>query len=302
MDFVELKHKIEEIKREKGAIILAHNYQLPEVQDIADFTGDSLELARKAANIDNDIIVFCGVYFMAETASILNPEKNVLIPDIEAGCPLADFATGQQVREWRNRYPDYTFVAYINTTAEVKAEIDMCCTSSNALKVVESVDNDKIVFLPDRNLASYVQRFTKKEIVCWPGYCIVHQFASLPAILETKEKYPDAITMAHPECPSEILDIADEICSTGQMFQVVEKYKDKERFIVVTEWGMNYALSRKFPDKVFIEPAKRMQCANMKKITLQKVYDVLRNENNRVSVESGIADRAKDVIMKMLAL
>lgn len=298
----EIIDQIQILKKEKDAIILAHNYQLPEIQDIADFAGDSLQLARKAKEITNNIIVFCGVFFMAETAAILNTKKTVLIPDMQAGCPLADFATGEQVRQWRQRYPKHTYVAYINTTADVKAEVDICCTSSNAVKIVNSIDNDKIVFLPDQNLGAYVQKQVNKEMVLWPGYCVVHHLADPQTIADTIEQNPNTMSMAHPECPSNILNMVDEVCSTGQMFDVVEKYPDINKFIVVTEWGMNYALQKRYPDKKFIEPLKRMQCANMKKITLPKLLDVLQNETNRVMVDSDIARRATGAIDKMLAV
>lgn len=302
----ELIEEINELKEERGAIIIAHNYQLPEVQDLADFTGDSLELARKASKIDNELILFCGVYFMAETAKILNPDKSVLIPDKAAGCPLADFATGEQVREWREKYPDYGFVAYINTNADVKAEVDICCTSSNAVKIVESMKQDKIVFLPDQNLGSYVQEQTKKELKLWRGYCVVHHTADSQSIKKAIEKNPGAVSMAHPECPKTIRDMVDEVCSTGQMFGVVERYKHKKDFIVVTEWGMNYALQRRFPDKNFIEPERRLQCRNMKRITPEKIRGALKSDENddkyNVTVDSVLAERAKKSIDKMLEL
>ncbi len=305
-NFQDLKEEIISLKKEKNAIILAHNYQLPEVQDCANFTGDSLELARKAVLIEEEIIVFCGVSFMAETAAILNPHKTVLTPNTKAGCPLADFATGAQVREWKERYSDYAFVSYINSNAEVKAEVDIVCTSSNAVKVVESVPQDKIVFLPDRNLGSWVAEQTNKEVLLWPGFCVVHERTNPLLIQTVREIHPNALIMAHPECPKEVRDEVDEICSTGQMFGVVEKYPDRKEFVVVTEWGMVHALKKRFPDRVFIEPghktAGRMECRNMKKITLEKVRDSLLNRETPISVDSATADRAKSAIDKMLAI
>lgn len=301
-----LSQELERLKKERDAVILAHNYQLPEIQALADFTGDSLELARKAAAVDNRTIVFCGVYFMAETAKILNPGRTVLIPDKAAGCPLANFATAAQVKEWKAKYPGYAFVAYVNTLAEVKAEVDVCCTSSNAVKIVESVDNDKIVFLPDRNLGDYVRRRTGKEIVLWPGYCPIHDTVLPAAVSEARKSFPDALLMAHPECPEPVRALADEVCSTGQMFGVVERHPGRERFVVVTEWGMNYALKERFPGREFFEPARRMECPNMKKITPEKLLAALRGEEDggryEVEVPADTADRARISIEKMLNL
>lgn len=302
----DLRDEIRSLKEQYGAIILAHNYQLPEIQDIADFTGDSLALARKATEIDQDVIVFCGVYFMAETAAILNPQKTVIIPDPTAGCPLADFASGETVREWKQKYPDHAFVAYINSNADVKAEVDICCTSSNAVKIVNSLEQDKIVFLPDRNLGSYVAEQTDKEIVLWNGYCVVHETVNPKSIIAVQERYPDAITMAHPECPKPVREIADEICSTGQMFGVVDKYPDVKRFIVVTEWGMNYALQERYLDKEFIEPERRMECKNMKKITAEKLKTALADFKKMdyftVKADPEIGLNAKKSIDRMLAI
>ncbi len=298
----EISERIRYIKKEKNAIILAHNYQLPEIQDIADFTGDSLQLARKAVEINEATIVFCGVYFMAETAAILNPDKVVLIPDLDAGCPLADFAKASQVREWRERYPDHAFVTYINSNADVKAEVDICCTSSNAVKVVESLPQEKIVFLPDKNLGSYVAEHTDKHIVLWPGFCVVHETADREGILSAQKKHPQAKTLTHPECPKEIRDLSDVVCSTGQMFDAVKTNPSVSEFIVVTEWGMNHALKKRFPDRSFFEPDKRMQCQNMKKITIDKVLEVLITGKNRVVVDPVVAKKAKNSIDRMLAL
>ncbi|OHD55360.1 MAG: quinolinate synthase [Spirochaetes bacterium GWF1_51_8] len=302
MNIDEMKTEIGRLKKEKNAIILAHNYQLPEVQDIADFTGDSLELARKAASITEPVIVFCGVYFMAETAAILNPDKKVLIPDMQAGCPLADFATLKQVREWKKVYLDHVFVAYVNTHAETKAEIDICCTSGNAEKVINSIDSDKIVFLPDKNLGDYIRRKTGKPMVLWEGFCVVHEKADFDSIMEAKAMYPEALVMAHPECPRRVLDIADEVCSTGQMFGAVERHPEVRQFIVVTECGMVHALSKRFPDREFIAPEKQMRCANMKKITLPKVLDSLKYGQFEVKIDPVIAEKAKRSIVKMLEI
>jgi quinolinate synthase len=291
------------VELKKKAFILAHNYQRPEVQAVADFVGDSLGLAKQAVSLQNEIVVFCGVYFMAETAAILNPEKKILIPDRTAGCPLSDFASAQMVREWRRNYPEHTFVAYVNTTAEVKAEVDICCTSSNAVSLVRALPNDKIVFLPDKNLGAWVARnVPEKDIVLWPGYCVVHEFVKLEAVLAEKERYPDALIVAHPECGLEVLDRADGVCSTGQMFDFVRNHPETKRFIVVTESGVNYALKNMFPDKNFIEPKTNLLCRNMKKITLEKVLHCLEKEDFLVKVDSETSERARKAIDNMLQM
>lgn len=302
MDIQQLKDTISHLKKEKNAYILAHNYQLPEIQDVADYVADSLGMAKHALSIQNDLIVVCGVYFMAETVSILNPDKRIIIPDTNAGCPLANFAPVEEVRRWRKQYPNHTFVAYVNSSAEVKAEVDICCTSANAIDIVRRVPNNKIVFLPDKNLGRYVQKHVpEKEIVLWPGFCVVHETADLEAILRTKEAHPHALTMAHPECPEEIQEIADGICSTGQMVDFVAKHPETREFIIVTEWGMVYALQKKFPDRLFLEPSHRMECKNMKRITLQKLHDALVEEKFIVKVADDIREKARQSIDKMLA-
>ncbi|MEJ5285060.1 MAG: quinolinate synthase NadA [Brevinematales bacterium] len=294
--------KILELKKKKNAYILAHNYQLPEIQDVADFVSDSLGLARKAKEVESPLIVLCGVYFMAETAKILNPDKKVLIPDINASCPLACFADEKMVLEWRKLYPDAAFVAYVNSTAKVKALVDICCTSSNAVKVVNSLDAKRVVFLPDKNLGRYVKERVDKEVILWPGYCVVHENVNLDDVIQVKKKHPGALIMAHPECPEEIVKIADGVCSTGQMFDFVKQNENVKEFIVVTEWGINHALKKMFPEKVFIEPKKRMECVNMKKITLEKLYNSLEKEVYEVSIDENISEKARISIEKMLKL
>ncbi len=299
----DLKDEILGLKKEKNAFILAHNYQLPEIQDVADFTGDSFGLARKAAEISERTIVMCGVYFMAETVCLLNPDKTVLIPDRNAGCPLASFADAAMVAEWRKQYPGHTFVAYVNTSAEVKALVDICCTSSNAVKVVRSIKNDRIVFLPDKNLGDYVKRMVpEKEIVLWPGYCVVHETVDPEMVAAMKRKHPGALVMVHPECRKEVLDLADGACSTGQMFEFVEKNPSVREYIVVTEWGITHALKKRFPDRSFLEPAQRLECRNMKKITPEKLRDCLKNGSPRVTVPGETAEKARKAIEKMLAV
>jgi quinolinate synthase len=303
MDQEAVISEIKRLKKEKDITILAHNYQLPSVQDCADFTGDSLGLAQKAAGTKSRALLVCGVYFMAETAAILNPGKTVLIPDIHAGCPLAEFADAKMVEEWRKNYPDYTFVAYVNTSAEVKALSDVCCTSSNAVAIVKSINNDKIVFLPDKNLGAYVaSQVPEKNIALWPGYCVVHETADLAALAETKAGHPSGLVMVHPECPKDFLELADGILSTGQMFRFVEQHPETREFIVVTEWGINYALQKRFPDRTFIEPARRMECRNMKKITPDKVLNSLKKMEYIVKVKPDTADKARVSIEKMLSM
>jgi len=298
----ELQEKILQLKKQKNAYILAHNYQLPEIQEVADYVADSLGMARHALTIPNELIIVCGVYFMAETAAILNPNKRILIPDTNAGCPLANFAPVEEVRKWRKQYPNHTFVAYVNSSAQVKAEVDICCTSANAVDIVRRIPNTRIVFLPDRNLGRYVQKHVpEKEIVLWPGFCVVHETADLASILEAKHTHPKALVIAHPECPEEIQQIADGVCSTGQMVSFVENHPETEEFIVVTEWGMVYALQKKFPNKTFLEPTRRMECKNMKRITLEKLYDSLVEEKYVVKVDEETSQKARKSIEKMLA-
>ncbi len=293
--------KILERKKNLNALILAHNYQIPEIQDIADFVGDSLELSRSAKETDKDIIVFCGVRFMAETAKILSPDKVVLIPEMDAGCPLADTVKPEDIRELRERYPDATFVAYINTSAEVKAEVDICCTSSNALKVVESAKTDKVVFLPDKNLGSFVKRFTKKELIIWDGSCPIHnEFISKDKILRLKEKYPDAKILVHPECPPEVIDIADEVASTSGIIRLSQSIKNK-RFIIGTEEGILHRLKKENPEKEFFTVNGAI-CVNMKKINLDSLLNSLEKLIFRIELKEDIIKRARESIEKMLNL
>lgn len=301
MSLSEIQKRLMELKRNRKTVILAHNYQLPEIQDVADIVADSLGLAREATRIDAEEVVVCGVYFMAETVAILNPKKRVLIPDPDAGCPLADFATPEMVREWRKKYPDYAFVTYVNSSAEVKALSDVCCTSANAEKIVRAVPNDKIVFLPDKNLGAFVaSRVPEKEIVLWPGFCVVHETASLDAVIEAKQAHPQARVLAHPECPKDFWPVADALLSTGQMFDDVAKHPEVKEFILVTEWGIKAGLSKRFPGRMFIEPGKRMECRNMKKITLPKLEKSLTSGVFEVKVDERVAEAARVSIEKML--
>lgn len=293
--------RILELKKKHNAVLIAHNYQIGEVQDIADFVGDSLELSQKAAQIESDIIVFCGVHFMAETAAILSPEKTVLLPDKNAGCPMADMITASDMREWKKRYPGQKVVCYVNTTAEVKAECDICCTSSNAVEVVESLDGDEILFAPDKNLAAYIARFTHKKIIPWDGYCYVHNNIHVKDIEEKRRLYPDAEVWVHPECRPEVIDIADKVFSTGKMVKEARE-TEKNKIILGTEAGMTYRLKKENPDKEFY-PAKDLSfCFNMKKIDLNKVLKSLEDLKYKVEVPPEISPKALGSIKKMIQI
>jgi quinolinate synthase len=294
-----LFREVARLKAERGAVIVAHNYQPSEVQDAADFVGDSLELSQKAAGWDAEIIVFCGVHFMAETAAILAPRKTVLLPDPDAGCPMADMITGAELRAWKARYPGRPVVCYINTSAEVKAESDICCTSSNAEKVVSSLAEGEVLFVPDKNLAAWIARRTGRKIIAWDGYCYVHHRFSASDIREKKALHPDAEVWAHPECPLEVLDAADKVLSTGGMVREARATARRE-VILATEAGIIHRLKKENPAVAYI-PAREMAfCSNMKKITLDKVLRSLETGTSRVTVPPATADRARGAIVRML--
>ena len=293
--------RIGRLRKERNAVILAHNYQIGEVQDIADFTGDSLELSRKAAVAEAEVIVFCGVHFMAETAAILSPRKTVLLPDLEAGCPMADMITAEDLRTWKAKYPGRPVVCYVNTTAEVKAESDICCTSSNALKVVESLQGDEILFVPDKNLAAYISRYTPKEIIAWDGYCYVHNQIYASHILEKRRLHPQAEVWVHPECRPEVIDLADKALSTGKMVMEARQTAPKE-VIIGTEAGIIYRLKKENPGVAFY-PAKDMAfCSNMKKINLLKVLKTLEGMVYKIEVPPGVSERARGAIERMIKI
>ncbi len=298
----EMIDRIGKLKEKRKAIILAHNYQVGEVQDVADFVGDSLQLSQKAAQLrEAEIIVFCGVHFMAETASILSPNKTVLIPEIKAGCPMADMITTSELIEWKKRYPGRRAVCYVNTTAEVKAECDVCCTSSNALKVVDSVDGDEVLFAPDKNLAAYVARFTEKKIIPWDGYCYVHHRILPRDLKEKKRLYPEAEIWAHPECRPEVIDMSDKVLSTGKM--VIEARKtEKKEIIVATESGIIYRMKKENPDKSFYPAKDTALCSNMKKINLRKVLRSLEELIYEIEVPGIISQRAREAIQRMIEI
>jgi quinolinate synthase len=295
------EQEIRRFAKEKNAIILAHNYQIGEIQDIADFGGDSLELARKAAKNDADIIVFCGVHFMAESAAMLSPQKKVILPEESAGCPMADMIDVEDVIQLRQDHPDATVVTYINSSAAVKAESDVVCTSSNAQKIVERIDGDKIIFLPDKNLGHYVQRFTKKEIIIAEGFCPTHDRFTKEEMIKIKKEHPDAVTMVHPECKPEVVDLADNVLSTGQMVKFVNETNDK-KIIIGTEIGMIHRLKKEAPHIEYIPASDSFICPNMKKISLAVLLRALKNEETVITVEDQIAEKAKKTLDKMLEL
>jgi quinolinate synthase len=295
------RDRIAELKRRRNAVILAHNYQLPEVQDIADFVGDSLELSRKAAGLDAGTIVFCGVHFMAETAAVLAPGRTVLLPEREAGCPMADMINARELRAWKARYPGLKVVCYVNTSAEVKAESDICCTSSNAVAVVESLGVDRCLFVPDKNLAAYVARESGKDIVAWDGYCYVHHRFTPRDIDEARARHPGAEVWVHPECPLEVIDRADKVLSTGQM--VLEARATACRDVVIgTEKGIIYRLAKENPAVAFHPARETAVCAHMKMTTVEKVLRALETGTHRIEVPAGIAVRARRAIQAMLEI
>jgi len=291
--------KIKELKEKHNAIILVHNYQIPEVQDIADFLGDSLDLAKKATKTQAENIIFCGVKFMAESAKILNPEKNVIIPDIDANCPMADMVDEEGLIKLIKTNPGASIVSYINTTAEIKAMSDICCTSANGEKVVKSIDSNKIIFLPDRNLGSYIKRFVpEKEMILWPGMCSTHHNIRKDDILKLKIKNPSAEILVHPECRPEIIDLADYALSTNGMVNYTKKANSKE-FIIGTEKDMCYRLKKENPEKIFY-PIKRAVCPNMKKITLEKVLNSLKTLEPKIKLSNDLIQKAKMPLKRMM--
>ena len=297
-----MTEEIEKLKRARNAVVLAHNYTRGEVQDVADYTGDSLELARLATQVEADVIVFCGVYFMAETAAILNPAKTVLIPDPTAGCPMADMITGGQLRELKSRHPGAVAVCYVNSTAEVKAECDICVTSGNAERVMATIPRDReIIFVPDRHLGSHVSSLEGREYVLWPGYCPTHARLTAKTVEAARAAHPGAPLMVHPECPREIRDMADERLSTGGMCRFARESK-ADTILVGTEVGILHRLRRENPGKTFIPVSDSLVCPNMKKTTLENLAESLREMKTRVIVPEDVAVRARRAIEAMLAV
>ena len=297
--------EIKELCLKANAIILAHYYQAPEIQDIADFIGDSLDLSRKAANNDADIIIFCGVHFMAETAKILSPNKTVLLPDIDAGCSLADDCPAEEFQKFREENPDHYVVSYINCTAEVKAQSDLICTSSNAVSLVEKIPKDKnIIFAPDKNLGRWVQKNSGRKLKLWPGSCIVHETFSEEALLKLKYKHPDAKVIAHPECSQNLLVLSDFIGSTSKLLDFVSNdYSDT--YMVLTEPGIIHQMKKKEPNKIFVEVpdidgCKCNECPYMKLNTLEKILDCLKNNYPSIELDPKIIKKAYQPIKRML--
>lgn len=297
-----MTEKILELKKSRNAVILAHNYQRAEVQEIADFTGDSLELARKATQVEADVIVFCGVYFMAETAAILNPSKTVLIPNPDAGCPMADMITGEQLRAMKAKHPNAKAVCYVNSTAEVKAECDMCVTSGNAEKVMRTFAPDQeIIFVPDQHLGGHIAAMLGRRYELWPGYCPTHAMLTAEKIAAARREHPGAIVMVHPECAKDVRDAADQRLSTGGMCAFARE-SDATEFIVGTEVGILHRLRKENPGKVFYPVTDRLICPNMKKTTLESLHASLAEMKTRVVVPEDIATKAKNAIAAMLAI
>jgi quinolinate synthase len=278
-----IEQRIKELKCKKNAIILAHNYQRPEVQDIADFVGDSLELSLKAKTTSASTVVFCGVKFMAETAKILAPEKIVLLPEEQAGCPLADMINPNQLIELKKKYPGVLVVCYINSSIEIKALSDICCTSANGLKIVNSIPGDTVIFIPDQGLGEWIAEQTDKKVILYKGYCPTHYLLTKDDFVKAREKYPGVKTIVHPECPKEIRDLSDLVAGTGGMIRLAKELPD-QKFLIGTEEGMIHRLKKTSPDKEFILLSNRLYCPNMKKTTLESVEKALSENQYEIEV------------------
>jgi len=299
---MEILEEIADLKKRRNAVILAHNYCRGEVQDVADYTGDSLELARRATQVDADVILFCGVYFMAETAAILNPSRTVLIPDPTAGCPMADMITADQLRAMKREHPGAIAVCYVNSTAEVKAECDICVTSGNAERVMATIPRDReILFVPDQHLGGHISGQEGRKYVLWPGYCPTHARLTPKMIADARAAHPGAPVMVHPECAKDVRDAADERLSTGGMCRFARESTAKT-ILVGTEKGILHRLRKENPDKEFFPVSDTLVCPNMKKATLENVRDALRDFKHVVKVDPNIAERAKRAIDAMLAV
>lgn len=294
--------EINALKEKRNAVILVHNYQLPEIQDIADFVGDSLELAQISKTIDRKVIVFCGVHFMAETAKILNPDKTVLMPDLHAGCPMADMITPQKLIMEKEKFSDAAVVTYINSTAHVKALSDVCCTSANGVKVVRSLDQSEIVFTPDKYLGSYIEhQVNEKKFHLWSGYCPTHMVFNQDTILKLKQEHREVEVLVHPECRTEIQDMADMICSTSQMIRRAKESSATE-FIICTEVGLLHQLQKENPQKTFLPGSPHAICPNMKLTTLEKVLWSLEDMEHKITVDEQIRLQALSAIERMIVL
>lgn len=296
-DTEKLIELILELKKQRNAVILVHNYQRPEMYRIADYIGDSLGLSVKAAETKADVILFCGVKFMAETAKVLSPKKTVLLPTLDAGCSLADMATVEKLEEVKRKHPDAAVVSYVNTGADIKAMSDVCCTSANAIEIVNSLPNKKIIFLPDKNLGRYVQQHTDKEIILWDGYCFVHDKLDADTLMDFKQRYPDAKVIAHPECKDELLKLSDHVCGTGGMAKFA-KHDGSKNFIVVTECGMTEKLREDVPGKNFLSFCN--VCPYMKSTTLPMVVRSLIHNTHEITLPEDILVNARKAIDQML--
>ncbi len=303
METKELQLRIRELLKKRNAILLAHNYQRPEVQEVADLCGDSLELSIKASRTDAEVIIFCGVQFMAETASILCPDKKVILPVRDAGCPMADMINARQLREKKQEMPDALVVSYVNTTAEVKAESDICCTSANVLKVVDYVEPSRPIYMtPDRNLARYAKEYTgRRNLDWWDGYCPVHDALTVECVKKVKEEHPDALFIAHPECRIEILRLADAIKSTSGMIRYAKESEHK-KFIIGTEIGILHPLQKACPDKLFIPADPDMICSDMKKTGLLEILNALERLEPEIKVPEEIRKMAISAVDRMLSI
>lgn len=302
MDNKELTRKILALKEEKNAVIVAHSYQVDDVQEIADMVGDSFALSKYCASTKADVIVFCGVHFMAESAKILSPEKTVLLPELDAGCPMADMVTAEGLREMKAKYPGAVVVCYINSSAEVKAECDVCCTSSNAVNVIRSIKEKDIIFLPDKNLGSYVADMVpEKNIILWQGFCPTHHKVKVDDVLKIKELHPDALLLIHPECQPDVVKLADYVGSTKQIIDYANQ-SDKEKFIIGTEVGVLRRLKKDNPNKVFYLMSQGLTCPNMKKTRLESVYNALNEMKYNIELAEEIRLKAKKCLDRMLQI
>ena len=297
---MDIKNEILRLKEERNAIIVAHLYQDGEIQDIADMVGDSFELSRYCASTDKDVIVFCGVHFMAESAKILSPHKTVLLPALDAGCPMANMANAEDLKKLKAKYPEAAVVCYVNTTAAVKAECDICCTSSIAVKVVRSLPNKQILFLPDRNLGQYIaKQVPEKEFIFWPGFCPTHNALTTMHVEEARTAYPNAVLAIHPEAPPEVVDMADFVGSTKQIIDFCTQ-SDKQEFIIGTEEGILHQLKLKNPEKKFYMLKYRFICPNMKKTTMELLYESLRDMKHEITLDEETIRKASLSLERML--
>lgn len=302
MEQQNLVNEIIRLKKERDAIILAHNYQVSEVQEIADIVGDSFALSKLAADTKHKVIVFCGVHFMAESAKILSPQKTVLLPALDAGCPMAEMVTAERLREMKQKYPEAAVVCYVNTSAEVKAEADICCTSSNAVKVVRSVKNKQIIFAPDQNLGSYIaKKVPEKEMILWKGFCLTHRRVRVDEVKKIKELYPNAKLLVHPECEPEVQELADFLGSTSEIMKYAKEITDKD-IVIGTEEGVLYSMKKENPDKNFYLLSPGLVCTNMKKTRLQDVHDALLHMQYEINIDEEIRVKALKSLEEMLKI